>query len=328
MFKFFMITLFAMNSYAGLGNDAGGGGKSEELEFAQIAQVFLSNLERSRKTEDLFKDFDIAAFQQAITKTEVKSKEHLCTTSTDLTTGATNTHCLDAQYLRNQNLIEMSLRSWKSKTCTEKMGLAVHEYGRAAGTEDGNYKYSSLVRMSGVMSNACASHERDGQPTPVIPTDLPDEAGAWLLSVGTKLVPRTNIVLPAKTRSFLICGNQLTTSEDLVPSYKGCDKVPLQNSQLALCRFDLGVARSQAMVWGAEKAFPIVHIEKRSQREGGNEISEYLAFGIHFTKEYIKVECAIYPDLQKQRTRAMTLGELKVILGQFLQIVQIPPKEM
>lgn len=325
MLKIFITSLLAMNTYAAIGNDAGGGGKTEELEFTQVAQIFSSNLDRSLATEDLFKDFDSEAFQTAISKTEIKARENLCSTETDLTSGSTRTHCLDAQYLPEKNLIEVSLNTWKGKKCIEKMGLVVHEYGRAASIEDGNYKYSSRVAMSNVMINACANYYED---TASSVNDLPDQAGAWLLAHGTQLVPKTNIVLPAKTQSFLICGNQLTTSEESVPSFKGCEKVPIQNSDYSFCLFSIGVVSHQSKVWSVGKGLPMSRIQKRNSCSGCKESSEGLYFDIPFGSraiDAVEVQC----NLNRGRdSYAMSLGELKAILGQFFQIVQPAPEEI
>jgi len=139
-----------------------GGGKQAELEFVEIAQVAIRGINGSQKNGEVyFQEFDLAAFGRAMEQTEVQSHPNLCETKIDLSTGGANTRCLDARYLPDLRRIEVSEAVWPKKTCLEKVALAVHEYGRAAGLEDGNYKYSSRVRKSIAVHDQCDLYERD-----------------------------------------------------------------------------------------------------------------------------------------------------------------------
>lgn len=131
-----------------------GGGRESELEFVEVAQLAGKAIERSLKNgKNDFAGFDVSAFYAAIAGTQVRAKPHLCE--------AGGLSCLDAQYLPELSLIELSERAWPGKTCLEKAALVTHEYGRASGNEDGNYRFSSRVKWSDEILVACDGWQGD-----------------------------------------------------------------------------------------------------------------------------------------------------------------------
>jgi len=148
------------NAFAALGKE-GGGGKEIELEFAEIAYLFTDALTRQPKEFSDFADLDVNAFLYAQANTEVYAVDTLCTTIQDSATGNKGLRCLDAEYLPETNQIRFSIESWKGKTCIRKMGIVVHELGRAAGIENGNYKYSARVSRNPMLRTACLQYDND-----------------------------------------------------------------------------------------------------------------------------------------------------------------------
>lgn len=139
-----------------------GGGKQVELEFAEMGRLASGALANSLKEgESLFEGFKLGHFNLALSATEIWAKPDLCETRIDLTTGGAIRRCLDARYLPEMNRIEVSEKDWRPKTCLEKAALAVHEFGRASGNEDGNYFYSSRVKSSQAFWDACDLFERE-----------------------------------------------------------------------------------------------------------------------------------------------------------------------
>lgn len=139
-----------------------GGGKQVELEFAEMGRLASGALAGSlRGGEGLFEGLNLGHFNLALSATEIWAKPDLCETSIDLTTGGASRRCLDARYLPELNRIEVSEKDWAPKSCLEKAALAVHEFGRASGNEDGNYFYSSRVKSSQAFWDACDLFERE-----------------------------------------------------------------------------------------------------------------------------------------------------------------------
>lgn len=131
-----------------------GGGRESELQFVEIAQLVGRGIEQSLKGgKSDFTGFNLGAFYSAIDGTQVRAKPHLCE--------AGGLSCLDAQYLPELKLVELSERAWPGKSCLEKAALVTHEYGRASGNEDGNYRFSSKVKWSEEILVACDGWEGD-----------------------------------------------------------------------------------------------------------------------------------------------------------------------
>lgn len=155
MSQILLVLCLALNTKAAVpqGQERGGG-RQTELEFVEVAQLVGRAIEQSLKNgKSDFSGFDVSAFYSAINLTEVKAKPHLCE--------AGGLSCLDARYIPESNLIEMSEKNWPGKTCTEKAALVTHEYGRASGNEDGNYRFSSKVKWSDEVLVACSGWEGD-----------------------------------------------------------------------------------------------------------------------------------------------------------------------
>lgn len=148
------------NALAAFGKE-GGGGKEIELEFAEIAYLFTDTLARSPKEFLDFADLDVNAFLYAQANTEVYAVDTLCKTIKDSATGNTGLRCLDAEYLPETNQIRFSIESWRNKNCIRKLGIVVHELGRAAGVENGNYKYSARVSRNPILRDACLKYDSD-----------------------------------------------------------------------------------------------------------------------------------------------------------------------
>lgn len=148
-------------SYAANGNEGGGGGIDVELEFAEIAYLFTDTLTKSRQSLPDFADLDLNAFLSAQATTEVYAVETLCTNIQDENGSGSGLRCLDAAYFPDRKQIRFSTESWTKKDCLRKMGIVVHELGRAAGVENGNYKYSARVRRSDLLRRACIAYEQE-----------------------------------------------------------------------------------------------------------------------------------------------------------------------
>ena len=133
-----------------------GGGTEIERNFVENARQSLTNISTSIQSgEKYFDGFNVNAFQTALETTEVKEVKEICEITQDPNTGKVYKRCLDAHYYPAKNLIEFSTDAWKSKTCMEKMGIVLHEFGRASGNENGNYKYSSQVLFSKAFQEHC-----------------------------------------------------------------------------------------------------------------------------------------------------------------------------
>jgi hypothetical protein len=154
--------LFSLVAFASPQGQERGGGRQSELEFVEVGQLALKAIARSQTAgKSEFAGFDAAAFSRALETTEVSARPHLCETKIDLNSGGEKTTCLDARYIPEEAKIEMSEREWTKKSCLDQAALAVHEYGRASGNENGNYKYSSRVKNSHDFWDACDLRERD-----------------------------------------------------------------------------------------------------------------------------------------------------------------------
>lgn len=161
MIWFLMILGISANAAVIEGQERGGG-KQVELEFAEMGRLASGSLANSLSSgERLFDGIKIGHFNLALSATEIWAKPDLCETKIDLTTGGASRRCLDARYLPEMNRIEVSEKEWRPKSCLEKAALAVHEFGRASGNEDGNYFYSSRVKSSQAFSDACDLFERE-----------------------------------------------------------------------------------------------------------------------------------------------------------------------
>ena len=157
--KVLLVLLCGVNIFAA---QERGGGSRTELNFVEIARYALAGIQDSiRQSEGLFDGMDIAAFQKAIEATEIFAVQSLCYSEVDGKTGIVRKRCLDAQYIPSLNRIEVSEDAWWTKLCRQRMGIAVHEFGRASGNENGNYKFSSKVVASHAIFNQCDRHGVD-----------------------------------------------------------------------------------------------------------------------------------------------------------------------
>lgn len=136
----------------------GGGGNTRELEFVTIAQLFIRSVELTNSTDSDFSGFDMQAFKQAMQTTQVK---RICDPDDDSIAKKMIEHCPEGEYLPEKNLIQFDTIAWDHKSCIEKMGIVVHEYGRAAGLENGNYKFSSRIPQSRGLTGDCADYDID-----------------------------------------------------------------------------------------------------------------------------------------------------------------------
>ena len=154
-----MLLFVGSNSFAIRLGKEGGGGKDEELEFAEIAYLFADTLTNQRAELQDFADLDLESFLFAKENIEIYAVDTLCKKIEDEGTGNIGLRCLDAEYLPETKQIRFSVESWKKKTCIRKMGLVVHELGRAAGMENGNYKYSSRVSSNSILRKTCTEYD-------------------------------------------------------------------------------------------------------------------------------------------------------------------------
>lgn len=153
-----LLALFSSaSSFAVIGKE-GGGGSQIELDFVQIARFASFGIEQSMANEDLFSGFDLASFNRAIGTVEIHQVDRLCTK--EVYPGSdTRLRCLDAYYEPSMNKIQLSAENWDRKTCAEKMAIAVHEFGRASGNENGAYTYSSKVVFSKYILRQCIPYQ-------------------------------------------------------------------------------------------------------------------------------------------------------------------------
>lgn len=152
------LTLIA-SQQSSAGNEGGGGGKEVELEFAEIAYMFAEAIVRNREYLPEFADLDVKAFLRAHATTEVYAVETLCRSIQDPDGHAQGVRCLDAEYLPDRKQIRFSIEAWQKKNCMRKMGIVVHEFGRAAGIENGNYKYSARISRNTFLRRECAAYD-------------------------------------------------------------------------------------------------------------------------------------------------------------------------
>lgn len=155
----FLSIVLPTNFSHAIGNEAGGGGRDVELEFAEIAYSFTDILTKHRIELPDFMDFDLNAFLAAQANTEVYAVDTLCTNTQDEAPGSAGVRCLDAEYLPDRKQIRFSTETWKRKNCIRKMGIVVHELGRAAGLENGNYRYSARVSRNDLLRTFCARYD-------------------------------------------------------------------------------------------------------------------------------------------------------------------------
>lgn len=156
--NYIFFALFTLNAFAGEdGPGVSGGGLEVERNFVAVARVVSENIQTSlSSSEKVFEGFNLPAFEAAIERTHVQALEELCFDQLDLITGKwLATRCLDAEYFQKENRIDVSIKNWQTKNCIQKMGVVLHEYGRASANEDSNYKYSSRLSSSAVIRGAC-----------------------------------------------------------------------------------------------------------------------------------------------------------------------------
>ncbi len=140
------------------GSEGTGGGLEAEAEFVAAANS-LNNLvlDSNRKGEGLFINFNHDAYTSAVLSKEVFAKKTLCVSWIDSATGATDVKCPDGFHDGTLGVIYFDETKWARKTCVERYVLVAHEYGRAAGIERGNYRFSALIKKSKVIQQACQS---------------------------------------------------------------------------------------------------------------------------------------------------------------------------
>jgi len=154
--------LFSMVAFASPQGQERGGGRQSELDFVEVAQLAVKAIALSQAAgEQEFVGFNKESFSRSQETTQVSARPHLCETKIDLNTGGEKTTCLDARYIPEEAKIELSEKEWPRKSCLDRVALAVHEYGRASGNENGNYRFSSRVRSSDYILMACSGYQGD-----------------------------------------------------------------------------------------------------------------------------------------------------------------------
>lgn len=155
----FLCACLMMPAFAG---QERGGGKQVERDYVEIATLLFNAISDSVKRKEIvFDGFDLEQFRLALLRTQVSAMPQVCRTNIDVTTGGATTKCVDADYDRWAMLIEFSERSWAKMNCLERFGHTLHEYGRASGNEDGNYRFSSRVYESQALADACTAYEKE-----------------------------------------------------------------------------------------------------------------------------------------------------------------------
>jgi hypothetical protein len=165
------VSLFALILFPSLvmarDGQEGGGGSQIELDFVQVARFTSSGITQSMGNESLFDGFNLAAFNQAIGLVEIHEVDTLCRNEVDPRTGDLRKRCLDAFYDPSVNQIQLNAESWRTKSCVEKMAIAVHEFGRASGNENGSYQYSSRVALSKFIPAQCIPYQNQAGVEPL-----------------------------------------------------------------------------------------------------------------------------------------------------------------
>ncbi len=133
-------SIWTIDGKAALGNSSGGGGTIVSANFVAHGEFALKMLKITMS------ELSEESIDQAINATSVYDLEEMCYQNPN--DGSRS--CFDALY--GLGVIHFSLKSWNQMKCNEKLALTAHEYLRATGLEESNYKYSYSF-ISGSYSN-------------------------------------------------------------------------------------------------------------------------------------------------------------------------------